>query len=87
MSDESKAATANGSYWRRSRSVAPLDREHAKRQGEISTLAFVLLGRENALAFLNEEHLELGGRPLAIATESAAGRDLVEAELARVALR
>ena len=46
----------------------------ARRQGNISQLAFLLLGgRDPAIAFLNAENGELGGRPLALATASAEG--------------
>lgn len=48
--------------------------ESAKRQGEITTLAFQLLGsREAVLALLNEPHADLGARPLDLATESDEG--------------
>lgn len=57
----------------------------AKRQGEIAHMAFLALGRDAALAFLNTEHAGLGGRPLDVATESDAGRDNVEAEIGRIA--
>lgn len=56
----------------------------ARRQGEITRLAFLLLGREAAIAFLNTAHAELGGRPLDLATASDAGRNSVEAELGRL---
>ena len=87
VSANEKAARANVSYWRRSQSGIPLDSEQAARQGQITTLAFLTLGREQALAFLNEEHAGLGGRPLVLAIESAEGRDRVEVEIGRVALR
>ena len=57
----------------------------AKRQGEITQLAFLLLGREAAIAFLNTDHTGLGGRPLDLATASDAGRNSVEAEIGRLA--
>jgi hypothetical protein len=87
VSANEKAARANVSYWRRSQSGASLDSDQAARQGQITTLAFLTLGRDQALAFLNEEHAGLGGRPLALAIESAEGRDRVEAEIGRAALR
>jgi uncharacterized protein (DUF2384 family) len=59
--------------------------DHAKRQGEITQLAFLLLGREAAIAFLNSAHDGLGGRPLDLATASDAGRNSVEAEIGRLA--
>jgi uncharacterized protein (DUF2384 family) len=57
----------------------------AKRQGEITQLAFLLLGREAAIAFLNTDHAGLGGRPLDLATASDEGRNSVEAEIGRLA--
>lgn len=62
--------------------MAPDD---ARRQGEITRLAFLLLGRETAIAFLNTAHDGLGGRPLDLATASDAGRNSVEAEIGRLA--
>jgi len=59
--------------------------DHARRQGEITQLAFLLLGREQAIAFLNTAHAGLGGRPLDLATGSDAGRNSVEAEIGRLA--
>ena len=59
--------------------------EDAKRQGEITQLAFLLLGRETAIAFLNTEHAGLGGRPLDLAIASDEGRNSVEAEIGRMA--
>lgn len=67
------------------RSKAPkLDAEQARRQGEITQLALLLLGREKAIEFLNSENAELGARPLDLAIASAKGRDSVEAALGRV---
>ena len=57
----------------------------AKRQGEITQIAFLLLGREAAIAFLNTAHAGLGGRPLDLAIASDAGRNSVEAEIGRLA--
>lgn len=62
-----------------------LAKDHARRQGEITRLAFLLLGREAAIAFLNTAHAQLGGRPLDLATASDQGRNSVEAELDRLA--
>jgi hypothetical protein len=58
---------------------------HAARQGDIASLAFQTLGKDGAIAFLNGENAELGGRPIAIATQSAAGEEIVRAELERLA--
>jgi uncharacterized protein (DUF2384 family) len=57
----------------------------ARRQGEITQLAFLLLGRDAAIAFLNTAHAGLGARPLDLAIASEEGRNSVEAELGRLA--
>ena len=57
----------------------------ARRQGEITQLAFLLLGREAAIEFLNTAHAGLGARPLDLAIASDEGRNSVEAELGRLA--
>jgi len=59
--------------------------DDARRQGEITQLAFLLLGREAAIAFLNTAHAGLGGRPLDLAIASDEGRNSVEAEIGRLA--
>ena len=52
----------------------PLPRDDARRQGNISSLAYLTMGgRDPAMAFLNAENPALGGRPLALATASAEG--------------
>lgn len=57
--------------------------EAATRQGRIAMLAWETLGDgEAARAFLNTHDDELGRRPIALATESAAGLKKVEAVLA-----
>jgi hypothetical protein len=60
--------------------------DEAARQGDIASLAFRILGKDAAIVFLNTEHAELGGRPIALATQSKAGEAIVRAELARLAL-
>jgi uncharacterized protein (DUF2384 family) len=83
MSD--KRSSAGDNHWQRRRPTAnPLPRDQAVRQGEITRVAFQILGREEAIAFLNSENILLGGRPIALATESAAGQRHVEAELGRL---
>jgi hypothetical protein len=59
----------------------------ARRQGQITQLALLLLGRDRAIAFLNEDNAQVGGRPLAIATASEEGCAHIEAELARLTLK
>jgi hypothetical protein len=82
MSDEQTSAPAT--YWRRRSQSKPMPREEAVRQGDIARLAFQTLGRDRAIAFLNTDNPLLGGRPLALATESVAGQRQVEAELVRL---
>lgn len=54
----------------------------AERQGRASRLAFEALGGSaGAIAFLNGEHPDLGGRPLDIATRSPEGLVAVEAAI------
>lgn len=73
--------------WRRRSRRTPMAGEEAARQGAISKLAFLLLGREQAISFLNTNHDGLGGRPLAVATSSPSGLADVEAELSRMTYR
>lgn len=61
-----------------------LEPDSARRQGEITRLAFHLLGRDGAIDFLNSDHTELGARPLDLATAGAAGCAIVEAALGRL---
>ena len=86
MSDD-MATASPASHWRRRPKRTPMPREEALRQGEITRKAFLVLGREDAIAFLNTDHARLGGRPLALATKSAAGLESVEVELAQFALK
>lgn len=82
--DETAPAPRNAmswSKWNRQHLAADL----AKRQGDITRLAFLLLGRDAAIAFLNTAHATLGGRPLDLATASDEGRNSVEAEIGRLA--
>lgn len=73
--------------FRSAASTPRLDPANAARQGYITRLAFELLGKDQAIAFLNTEHPGLGGRPLDLATGSDQGRNDVEAELGRRAFR
>ena len=61
--------------------------DSARRQGDITRLAFTLLGREAAIEFLNNENTELGARPLDLAIASESGCAVVEAELGRMTCR
>ena len=72
-------ASANRLIFRPSKLASPLSKDVAKRQGQITSLAFALLGgRDPALAFLNGGNSELGGRPLDLAMASDKGYRLVE---------
>lgn len=84
MSDEQTGAAAPATHWRKRSRSTPIPRDQAARQGEITQLAFQILGKDRAIAFLNTDNALLGGRPIALATESATGRLQVEAELGRM---
>jgi uncharacterized protein (DUF2384 family) len=58
----------------------------AKRQGEIATLAFRLLGgREGAISFLNSMNRTLGARPIDLAMASEEGFARVEGAIKSIA--
>lgn len=77
-----RSMSARTNPFRGNRRATPLTPEAARRQGAISTLAFRLLGgRSPALDFLNVDNPRVGGRPLAIATQSDAGFASVEREI------
>lgn len=83
MSGEDKPTTTAGGgmmHFRKStRNVSRLPRDAAERQGNITRLAFSLLGgRDGAMAFLNGDNDELGGRPIDLATANADGYASVE---------
>ena len=78
--------TSPATHWRRRRNTVPMPADEKARQGRVSNLAFQILGKDAAIAFLNAEHEGLGGRPLALATQSPEGAALVKAELERLAL-
>ncbi len=61
-----------------------LPADNAKRQGHITHLAFLLLGRDAAIEFLNADNTALGARPLDLAIASSDGCAQVEAELGRL---
>jgi uncharacterized protein (DUF2384 family) len=83
----SSTQSAPAAYWRKRPKRNPLPGDQAARQGDITRLAFQVLGKDEAIAFLNTDHPVLGGRPLAVATESVPGQRRVEAELANLASR
>jgi hypothetical protein len=77
-----RARTNN--YFRKNRT--PLPPGDAKRQGDISQLAFLTMGgRDPAVEFLNGDNEALGGRPLALATASAEGYEQVAAAIRALA--
>lgn len=73
--------------FRKSRWDKPrLDGDKARRQGAISTLAFVLLGgRDDAMAFLNTASAALEARPIDLAMDSEQGYLRVEAVIREMA--
>jgi len=58
-----------------------LSPDEAKRQGLIVQLAHGLLGRDEAILFLNTKNETLGARPLDIAISGEAGFSIVETAL------
>lgn len=76
--------TSPATHRRRRKKTVPMPAEQVARQGGISSLAFQVLGKDAAIAFLNAEHAGLGGRPLALATQGPAGDALVRVELERL---
>ena len=82
--DAAPARARSNNYFRKNRT--PLARDDAKRQGDISQLAFLTMGgRDAAVEFLNSENAALGGRPLALATASAEGYEQVAAAIRAMA--
>ena len=81
---DAPARARTNNYFRKNRNpLAPAD---AKRQGDISQLAFLTMGgRDAAVEFLNSENAALGGRPLALATASAEGFEQVAAAIRAIA--
>jgi hypothetical protein len=68
----------------RKSNAARLAPASARRQGDITRLAFDLLGRDPAIAFLNGDNAALGARPLDLAIASEEGCAQVESELRRM---
>lgn len=68
------------------RAVSKIPPANAKREGEITKLAFLLLGSsEAAISLLNQSHPDLGARPLDLATASDEGFAAVERIIRRLA--
>lgn len=75
----SSAGAKKRIFFQSSRHGSPISKDMAKRQGQITSLAFALLGgRDAALTFLNGGNAALGGRPLDLAMASDHGYHLVE---------
>ncbi|SEI74083.1 Protein of unknown function [Sphingobium sp. AP50] len=77
-----QAASAKPKYGAAKYRMPKMPNEEAVRQGRITLLAWNAIGRDAALAFLNNPSDALGGRPLDIATASNAGFALVEQAIA-----
>lgn len=56
--------------------------EAAARQGTVTRLALEVLGKDEAIAYLNLASARLGGRPLDLATASADGLRQIQQDLA-----
>lgn len=62
-----------------------LSQESARRQGEVTHLAFLLLGgRDAAIEFLNNPDVGVGGRPIDVAIASAEGAATVTRAIRRL---
>ncbi|MFD1786775.1 hypothetical protein ACFSC3_04235 [Sphingomonas floccifaciens] len=73
--------------FRRSFSARPDAPDVVARQAKVTLLAFrAHPTREDAVAFLNVEHAELGGRPIDIGGRDDAGFALVEAMIGRTVI-
>lgn len=70
-------------YKRSTKPKLPL--EAARRQGTITRIALETLGgKEEAMAYLNVEQAQLGGRPIDLATATAEGFRRVEQDLSAI---
>lgn len=69
-------------FFRKKFTAVRLPADSAARQGQVATMAFLKLGREEATAFLNTYDEALGGRPLDLAVASAEGLRAVEEAIA-----
>ena len=68
-------------HWRKPKKSTRFPVDQAARQGNITHLAVLALGKDGAIAFLNTIVPALGSGPLAIATASEAGEAQVRAML------
>jgi hypothetical protein len=84
MADETEAPARTGSFGFKSRRFQKrIEPAAAERQGRITLLAWNRLGADAAIAFLNGEDAELGGRPLDLAVASESGLEAVERAIAQ----
>lgn len=85
MSDAASAPAAakpRRTFTPRSQTPRPSP-DQSRRQGDIAREAWAVLGERSAvMAFLNDQHPDLDGRPLDLAIESDAGLERVRAVLA-----
>lgn len=70
--------------FRKSLARSSLPRESLARQYAVTASAVRLLGRETAIAFLNADNANLGGRPLDLAVSSTEGAERVTGEMERL---
>lgn len=56
----------------------------ARRQGDITRLAILTLGRDAAIEFMNGDNAELGGRPIDLAIASEDGCRRIESVLGEI---
>ena len=78
---ESARAPMKRRQFRTAATKSKLSADEANRQGRVVRIAFEVMGRDTARAFLNEPNDDLGGRPLDVATASADGMQAVEAAI------
>lgn len=64
--------------------TARLTPEAAARQGAVTRLALDVLGKDEAIAYLNLISARLGGRPLDLATASTDGLRQIQQDLAAI---
>ena len=83
MNEPAPALTVNAPRprmrpFRKTYPTSRLSSDAQAREGRIVTQAFLALGRDAACEFLNSSDIELGGRPLDIATASDEGEEIIK---------
>lgn len=87
MQDETEAARQPRTKpFRRPFTTVRLAPDVVQRQGQITAYAFLALGRDRALGFMNVGDTSLGGRPLDVAMASVEGQRKVEALIDMLAI-